>query len=256
MAQDYVTIAHAAELTTKKEEANKISISSLFVSTLTTDRPDGLYTTLITTPAPSYTALGIVYSSKDSVIAAIEEKVGVYQSRKRRDELWYKGKTSGATQKLVKLSRDCDSDVIQFVVEPRTGYGFCHREESFTCFGDKLSDAPARGLPRLDSTLQDRFKNAPEGSYTKRLFDDEKLLVAKLKEELDELIEAKSKEEVAWECADLFYFAMVWCIKNGVSLADVEKNLDVKSLKVSRRKGDAKPQYQENQKNQSTQITN
>lgn len=245
LAQDYVTIAHAAELTTKKEEANKISISSLFVSTLTTDRPDGLYTTLITTPAPSYTALGIVYSSKDSVIAAIEEKVGVYQSRKRRDELWYKGKTSGATQKLVKLSRDCDSDVIQFVVEPRTGYGFCHREESFTCFGDKLSDAPARGLPKLDSTLQDRFKNAPEGSYTKRLFDDEKLLVAKLKEELDELIEAKSKEEVAWECADLFYFAMVWCIKNGVSLADVEKNLDVKSLKVSRRKGDAKPQYQE-----------
>jgi phosphoribosyl-ATP pyrophosphohydrolase/phosphoribosyl-AMP cyclohydrolase/histidinol dehydrogenase len=245
LALDYTPVLPVEELTTKREEANKISISSLFVSTLNTDRPDGLYTTLITTPSPSYTALGIVYSSKDSVIAAIEEKVGVYQSRKRRDELWYKGKTSGATQKLVKLSRDCDSDVIQFVVEPRSGYGFCHREESFTCFGDKLADAPARGLPKLDSTLQDRFKNAPEGSYTKRLFDDEKLLIAKLKEELDELIEADSKEEVAWECADLFYFAMVWCIKNGVSLADVEKNLDVKSLKVSRRKGDAKPKYQE-----------
>lgn len=245
LAQTYVPIVLAEELTTKREDGNKISISSLFVSTLTTDRPDGLYTTLITTPTPSYTALGIVYSSKDSIIAAIDEKVGVYQSRKRRDELWYKGKTSGATQKLIKLSRDCDSDVVQFMVEPRSGYGFCHREESFTCFGDKLSDAPAKGLPKLDSTLQDRFKNAPEGSYTKRLFDDEKLLIAKLKEELDELIEADSKEEVAWECADLFYFAMVWCIKNGVNLADVEKNLDVKSLKVSRRKGDAKPQYQE-----------
>ena len=92
-------------------------------------------------------------------------------------------------------------------------------------FGDDIADSPARGLPKLDSTLQDRLKNAPEGSYTKRLFDDEKLLIAKLKEELDELIEAKSKEEIAWECADLVYFAMVWCIKHGVRLADIEKNL-------------------------------
>ena len=254
LAKNYVPVIPSTKLTVKREEENKISISAVFVSTLTTDRPDGLYTTLITTPSPSYTALGIVYSSKNSIIAAIEEKVGVYQSRKRRDELWYKGKTSGATQKLVKLSKDCDSDVIQFMVEPRTGYGFCHRETKFTCFGDDIADSPARGLPKLDSTLQDRLENAPEGSYTKRLFDDEKLLIAKLKEELDELIEAKSKEEIAWECADLVYFAMVWCIKHGVRLADIEKNLDVKSLKVSRRKGDAKPQYQEAPVNSSYKL--
>ncbi|GME90963.1 unnamed protein product [Ambrosiozyma monospora] len=33
------------------------------------------------------------------------------------------------------------------------------------------------------------------------------------------------------------------CVKYGVSLADVERNLDVKSLKVTRRKGDAKPKF-------------
>lgn len=89
----------------------------------------------------------------------------------------------------------------------------------------------------MDNTLQDRFQSAPEGSYTKRLFNDEPLLIAKLKEELDELIEAgqsssKDTNEVAWECADLFYFAMVWCIKNGVRLADVERNLDIKAVKL------------------------
>ncbi|KAG5418755.1 HIS4 [Candida metapsilosis] len=239
----YTIVLPGKTLTTKKQESEKVSISSAFVNTLVTDRPDGLFTTLITSPAPQYTALGIVYSSKESIIAAIDEKVGVYQSRKRTHELWYKGKTSGATQKLLQVAKDCDSDVVKFMVENRKGYGFCHKSTKYTCFGDDLQHN-GHGLPKLDATLQDRFENAPEGSYSKRLFNDESLLVAKLKEELDELIDAKGdKDEVAWEAADLMYFVMCWCIKNGVSLSDVEKNLDVKSLKVTRRKGDAKPAY-------------
>lgn len=242
-----IPIIKSSNLSPKASESGKISISSLFTSTLTTDRPDGLFTTLITTPAPAYTALGVVYSSIESIHAAIAEGEGVYQSRKRRDELWYKGKTSGATQKLIKLEKDCDSDLIKFIVEPREGYGFCHLDNNFTCFHDgelvTKDESYGSGLAKLDNTLVQRFNNAPEGSYTKRLFNDESLLTAKLKEELDELIEAESKEEVSWEAADLLYFAMVMCIKKGVRLADIERNLDIKSGKVTRRKGDAKPAY-------------
>ncbi|ODV77700.1 histidine biosynthesis trifunctional-protein [Suhomyces tanzawaensis NRRL Y-17324] len=248
-ASGYFPIISAEKLTTSLSDNSKISIGEIFTATLTTDRPDGLFTTLITAPAPSYTALGVVYSSVESIKTAIAEKLGVYQSRKRKDELWYKGKTSGATQELIRLEKDCDSDVIKFVVAPRDGFGFCHHPSNFTCFGDgelkQSGESFGSGLAKLDNTLAQRLQSAPEGSYTKRLFNDEKLLVAKLKEELDELIEAPKdgKDEVAWECADLFYFAMVWCIKNGVRLADVEKNLDIKSSKVTRRKGDAKPAY-------------
>ncbi|CUM45406.1 Histidine biosynthesis trifunctional protein [Debaryomyces fabryi] len=261
-SEDIYPIISSESLTSASSECGKISISSLFTAGLTTDRPDGLFTTLITTPAPSYTALGVVYSSVESIHASIAEKQGVYQSRKRRDELWYKGKTSGATQKLVKLEKDCDSDVVKFIVEPREGYGFCHLDKNFTCFHDgeltQKGESFGKGLAKLDSTLQDRFQSAPEGSYTKRLFNDEPLLIAKLKEELDELIEAgqsspKDSNEVAWECADLFYFAMVWCIKNGVRLADVERNLDIKSSKVTRRKGDAKPAYLKNDNEKTEQ---
>lgn len=242
-----ISIIPSNKLTTASSDSDKISISSIFTSTLITDRPDGLFTTLITTPAPSYTALGVVYSSVDSIQAAIAEGEGVYQSRKRRDELWYKGKTSGATQKLIKLEKDCDSDLIKFIVEPKDGYGFCHLDNNFTCFHDgelvQKDESHGHGLGKLDNTLAKRFENAPEGSYTKRLFNDDSLLTAKLKEELDELIEAESPEEVAWEAADLLYFAMVACIKKGVRLSDIERNLDVKSGKVTRRKGDAKEAY-------------
>ncbi|KAK3071481.1 hypothetical protein LTS18_014851, partial [Coniosporium uncinatum] len=62
-------------------------------------------------------------------------------------------------------------------------------------------------------------------------------------EEANELCEAESKEDVAWEAADLLYFALTKCVAAGVSLEDVERNLDAKNLKVKRRKGDAKGQW-------------
>lgn len=251
----YIPVIPARNLA-KSKAANSISIGEIFTSTLTTDRSDGLFTTLVVAPPPTNSALGVVYSSVASIHAAIADGEGVYQSRKRRDELWYKGKTSGATQKLLRLEKDCDSDAIKFVVETKLGYGFCHLNKNFTCYkdGQLAGDACGSGLAKLDSTLTLRKKSAPEGSYTKRLFEDDKLLIAKLKEELDELIEAgqkKNSAEVAFECADLFYFALTWCVKHNVSLADVERNLDIKSLKVTRRKGDAKPAYLE--KNEKTE---
>ncbi|RLV87889.1 Histidine biosynthesis trifunctional protein [Meyerozyma sp. JA9] len=251
----YIPVIPARNLA-KSKAANSISIGEIFTSTLTTDRSDGLFTTLVVAPPPTNSALGVVYSSVASIHAAIADGEGVYQSRKRRDELWYKGKTSGATQKLLRLEKDCDSDAIKFVVETKSGYGFCHLNKNFTCYkdGQLAGDACGSGLAKLDSTLTSRKRSAPEGSYTKRLFEDDKLLIAKLKEELDELIEAgqkKNSAEVAFECADLFYFALTWCVKHNVSLADVERNLDIKSLKVTRRKGDAKPAYLE--KNEKTE---
>lgn len=256
VGQGYILVIKSTELSTESKSLDKISISLLFTSSLTTDRPDGLFTTLVM--SEEGTALGVVYSSVESIQAAIKEKVGVYQSRKRPG-LWYKGKTSGATQELVKLEKDCDNDVVNFIVKTKPGYGFCHLQNNFTCFGDNQlneTNESGTGLTKLNKTLKDRFDNAPDGSYTKRLFDDEKLLIAKMKEELDELIEAgqaNDKSEISWEAADLIYFVMVWCIKNGVDLKDIEKNLDIKSMKVTRRKGDAKEKYI-NKENQATKV--
>lgn len=63
-------------------------------------------------------------------------------------------------------------------------------------------------------------------------------------EEAEELCDAKTKEEIAFEAADLVYFALTRCISQGVGLKEIEKALDVKSLKVTRRKGDAKPKWE------------
>ena len=119
-----------------------------------------------------------------------------------------------------------------------TRAGFCHLKTA-TCFG------PYSGLSKLEQTLQSRKQSAPPGSYTARLFNDPKLLQAKIMEEASELCEANSKDHIVAEAADLLYFAFAKCVAAGVSLADIESNLDRKSMKTTRRKGDAKPQWAE-----------
>ena len=84
------------------------------------------------------------------------------------------------------------------------------------------------------------MRSAPAGSYTKRLFDDPILLRDKLVEEAQELSEAEDPEHVAEELADLLYFAMVKAAKAGVSMDDAMAELDRRTRKVTRRKGDSK----------------
>lgn len=64
-------------------------------------------------------------------------------------------------------------------------------------------------------------------------------------EEAEELCRANTKEEIAFEAADLLYFALTKCTAAGVTLEDIERNLDLKNLKVKRRKGDAKGPWAE-----------
>lgn len=212
------------------------SFTQSFLEQIKTDRNDGLYSTLVVDN--NERCLGLVYSSIESIKQAIAKQVGVYYSRSR-NEIWEKGLTSGNTQALNAIDVDCDADALKFTVS-QTGSGFCHLNTQ-SCFGDF-----SYGLTGLEHTLNNRKTDAVEGSYTRRLFNDETLLNAKIKEEAEELTEAKTKEELAWEAADLFYFAMAKLVANGVSLADVENNLNMKNLKITRRKGDAKPRFLEN----------
>ncbi|KOS18503.1 Histidine biosynthesis trifunctional protein [Escovopsis weberi] len=212
--------------------AGKLVVSKVIAKFWKSDRPDGLIPTVVTDE--SGIALGLAYSSEASVLEALRTHAGVYQSRKRG--LWVKGASSGDTQELVRIALDCDDDTLKFVVRQKGR--FCHLEQP-GCFGS-LS-----GIPALEQTLKARKESAPAGSYTARLFSDEKLLRAKIMEEAEELCDAKTPEEIAFEAADLIYFALTRAVGAGVSLADISASLDAKSFKVKRRTGDAKGKWAE-----------
>ncbi|TYZ64789.1 hypothetical protein PybrP1_011827 [[Pythium] brassicae (nom. inval.)] len=216
-------------VTAESERPRFVDAGRAFVACLRSDRPDGLFTTVVADERG--VALGLVYSSAESVLAAIASGRGVYYSRSRQG-LWKKGESSGNAQTLVQLDVDCDSDAVRFTVE-QTGAGFCHLDTR-TCWG------PVGGVQHLQSMLASRLQEAPEGSYTKRLFRDPVLLRNKLVEEAQELAEAETVPDVAGEAADVLYFAMVRCVAAGVTLTDIESVLDKRALKVTRRPGNSK----------------
>ncbi|KAG8674942.1 trifunctional histidinol dehydrogenase [Fusarium poae] len=227
-----IPIIPSTRLTTDKNDSSRLLLSKLIASYWKSDRTDGLIPTVVTDDAGI--ALGLAYTSEESILEALRTQTGVYQSRKRG--LWVKGLTSGDTQELLRIGLDCDNDTIKFVVNQKGR--FCHLQQ-FGCFGD------LNGISALEQTLKSRKDSAPEGSYTARLFSDEKLLRAKIMEEAEELCDGKTKENIAFEAADLIYFALTKAVGAGVSLADIEANLDAKSLKVKRRTGNAKGKWAE-----------
>jgi phosphoribosyl-ATP pyrophosphohydrolase len=211
----------------------RITLADAIAAPLVSDRPDGLWPTVVADEHG--VALGLTYSSGESLRRAVESRRGVYHSRSRG--VWIKGESSGATQELLRVNVDCDRDALRFTVrqgEP----GFCHRGTR-TCWG------PDRGLAALARRLLSRWSptrraDAPPESYTRRLLDDPALLRAKLIEEAGELADARDRDHVAAEAADLLYFALVAATRGGATLENVEAVLDRRALRVTRRPGDAK----------------
>ncbi|TFK29408.1 histidine biosynthesis trifunctional-protein [Coprinopsis marcescibilis] len=219
------------QLTLGPSSDTHLNVTDVYLASVVSDRKDGLFPTIVSTETGH--SLGLVYSSRESVNESIVSGKGVYQSRKHG--LWRKGETSGATQDVVSIRLDCDCDSLEFRVVQH-GAGFCHLNRQ-SCFGE------ASGLPALENVLSSRLQNAPEGSYTHRLFNDPALLRSKIMEEADELCTAETREEVAFEAADLLYFALTKCTAAGVTIADIEKSLELKSKRITRRPGNAKPQF-------------
>ena len=203
--------------------SGRLDLGEAIAAPLTSDRPDGLIPTIVSDERG--TALGLVYSSKASIKAAVAERRGIYQSRKRG--LWRKGESSGAVQRLLQVVPDCDRDAVRFTVR-QEGAGFCHLETR-TCFGDD------NGLGRLSRRLLARRSDAPEGSFTARLFADRSRLAAKIAEEAAELNEARGRDEVIWEAADLLFFTLTRLAAEGIELAEVERHLDRRERRVRRR---------------------
>ena len=154
--------------------------------------------------------LMLAYSNKESLKKAFDTMKMTYFSRSR-NTLWTKGETSGHLQHLIKMRPDCDRDAILATVE-QTGVA-CH-VGSYSCFGDKRFS-----LSELYKVIEEKIQTPAPESYTASLTDES--LREKILEEARELTEAKTKDEIVWEAADVLYFLTVLLAKNGVTFNDV-----------------------------------
>jgi len=186
--------------------------------------------------AESGDVLMLAYMNEEAYRLTLESGFAHYFSRSRQ-RIWKKGESSGHTQRVLDLLIDCDADTILLKIEQK-GVA-CHTGRP-SCFFTSVTqgktvmertvdtDAIYGVVDTLYHTILERKSGGAEKSWTKKLLEDPRLLLAKIREEADELataIEKESDAQVIHEAADLLYHALVGLGGRGITPDRVRQEL-------------------------------
>ncbi len=165
------------------------------------------------------------YMNEEAYNKTVAEGKVTFFSRSR-NTLWTKGETSGNFLCVEEIFVDCDADTLLIKVLPMGPT--CHTG-SVSCFHTPDNEGFIR---ELQSIIQQRHAEMPEGSYTTSLFNKGvKKIAQKVGEEsVETIIEAVAgnKERFVYEASDLLYHLLVLMEHMGCSLADMEDELVVR----------------------------
>lgn len=176
--------------------------------------------------ASTGTVLMLGYMNAESVQMTIDTGLVTFYSRSRQT-LWTKGETSGHTLSFVSMTPDCDQDSLLVLAKPNGPT--CHNNTT-SCF------APYEGLPagalsflaELETLLQSRKRDMPEGSYTTKMFAKglDKIAQKVGEEAVETVIAAKNNNaELRYEASDLLFHLMMLLVEKGMSLQDLADEL-------------------------------
>lgn len=182
---------------------------------------DGLLPVVVQDSA-TLKVLMVAYMNEEAYEKSLETGKATFYSRSRGG-LWTKGETSGNFIEIVAMYPDCDNDTLLIMGKP---YGpACHRG-TVSCFDTPDNEGFIR---RLQSVVQQRRKDMPDGSYTTHLFNKGVNKIAQKvgEEAVETVIEAidGNKPRYLYEVSDLIYHILVLNEQMGFSLEDIEREL-------------------------------
>lgn len=166
------------------------------------------------------------YMNRESFEQTLKLNRVTFFSRSR-EALWTKGESSGNYLIPHSITEDCDSDTLLIKVTP-TGV-VCHTGNRGCFFkgGDNFT------IKELEKIIDKRYIERAEGSYTASLFEAgiEKICKKIGEESCEVVIEAvrDNRERLIYESADLLYHLLVLARYRGVTMGDIEKELNRRS---------------------------
>jgi phosphoribosyl-ATP pyrophosphohydrolase/phosphoribosyl-AMP cyclohydrolase len=189
---------------------------------------DGLLPVVIQ-DARSGSVLTLAYANRQALERTLAERSTYLYSRSRQ-ALWHKGETSGNTQEVVAVRRDCDGDALVYEVIPKGPA--CHTG-AISCFAgserEPATSSFARAVAHVRDVIASRRHASPEESYTAKLIHGGVDRIGKkIGEEATEVVIAAknaSVPEITWEVSDLLYHVLVLLEERGVSLDQVGEEL-------------------------------
>jgi phosphoribosyl-ATP pyrophosphohydrolase/phosphoribosyl-AMP cyclohydrolase len=164
----------------------------------------------------------------DEAEAKTRQSGFVHFFSRSRGRLWKKGESSGNVLQLVAMQADCDGDAL--LVRALPAGPTCHTG-ALTCFGATGPEPPPTALDALERTIAERAALPPGArSHVRRLLDGGMAaILGKLAEESAELgaeLASGPRERVVAEAADALFHLLVALGARGVSLEEIEAELD------------------------------
>ena len=182
---------------------------------------DGLLPVIVQ-DATTLKVLMLGYMNREAYDKTAKEGHVTFFSR-TRNTLWTKGETSGHFLLVKEMYADCDSDTLLIKAEPIGPT--CHRGTT-SCFDTPESEGFIR---HLQSVVQQRHRDMPEGSYTTKLFiKGVKKIAQKVGEEaVESVVEAVdgNRDRFIYEASDMIYHLLVLMEQMGCSIEDMEREL-------------------------------
>lgn len=200
------------------------ALTAADIDRLDFDKTDGLLPAVV--QSGGGTVLMVGYMNREALRETFVRGRVVFFSRSRR-RLWEKGETSGNTLDLVSVRADCDRDTLLVTARPRGPV--CHLGTA-TCFGNaRPAGERLAFLAELQTVIEQRIADRPEGSYTARLYAQG---VARMAQKVGEeglevalAAVADEDEKVVAESADLLYHLLLLLKSRGHSLERVVEEL-------------------------------
>ena len=185
--------------------------------------------------AETRNVLMLGFMNEEAYQKTLETKHVTFWSR-TRNCLWTKGETSGHFLNLVDMKIDCDNDTLLVRVHPvgptcHTGTDTCWGEENVqqNSYKPSTDESPLSFLSELQSFIDKRKQQMPEGSYTTSLFNKgiNKIAQKVGEEALETVIEATNgtDEHLIYEASDMLYHLLVLLTSKGLRIEDLAEEL-------------------------------
>jgi phosphoribosyl-ATP pyrophosphohydrolase/phosphoribosyl-AMP cyclohydrolase len=185
---------------------------------------DGLLPVIVQ-DATTLKVLMLGYMNREAFEKSVAQGRVTFFSR-TRNQLWTKGETSGHYLIIKDMYADCDGDTLLVKAEPIGPT--CHRGTT-SCFDTPESEGFIR---HLQSVIQQRHRDMPEGSYTTKLFiKGVKKIAQKVGEEaVESVVEAVdgNRDRFIYEASDMIYHLLVLMEQMGCSIEDMERELELR----------------------------
>lgn len=185
---------------------------------------DGLLPVVVQ-DAATLKVLMLGYMNREAYEKTLAEGRVTFYSRSRQS-LWTKGETSGHYLMVESMYVDCDKDTLLVKATPIGPT--CHRGTT-SCFDTPDSEGFIR---KLQTVIQQRHRDMPEGSYTTKLFiKGVKKIAQKVGEEaVESVVEAVdgNRDRFIYEASDMVYHLLVLLEQMGCSIEDLERELELR----------------------------